>query len=320
MKYGIALFFVMLFFSFCFGQDDPYHVQNGFDAIYNKFAHHKFNRKISYNESDWPNNVKILVKAEYNNIPLLREMDLDVENAKVIGFSKYGELFQYISTKNDWGGITRIGDNRPNKFGEWYLIKTLDNKLAWYFAEPGGSHHPLCSIVNRVTPKPIGNNDTNSPSSFPIGTVIIILIIIVGVIFVFVAISGSSQSSQSNYSSGYSSGHSSDCYSDSSYSSDSYDSSTYDLDSYSNDSDDSSTEQESERERCPDCEIDIRGFSFSSKGDGRCIECHGSGHDTGSEAMVQFATLGVEDDKIDCPKCYGTGQCQTCGGTGYIYS
>jgi RecJ-like exonuclease len=76
--------------------------------------------------------------------------------------------------------------------------------------------------------------------------------------------------------------------------------------------------QDSKR-RCPDCEIDISGLSFSKKGDGRCIECKGTGHDKHSEALVQFATLGQEGDNYPCKTCSGTGQCQTCGGTGYEY-
>lgn len=76
--------------------------------------------------------------------------------------------------------------------------------------------------------------------------------------------------------------------------------------------------KESKR-RCPDCEIDISGLSFSSKGDGRCIECKGTGRDRHSEALVQAGTLGLEGDYYPCKTCAGTGQCQTCGGTGYEY-
>ena len=76
--------------------------------------------------------------------------------------------------------------------------------------------------------------------------------------------------------------------------------------------------KESKR-RCPDCEIDISGLSLSSKGDGRCIECKGTGRDRHSEALVQAATLGLEGDYYPCKICAGTGQCQTCGGTGYEY-
>ncbi len=75
---------------------------------------------------------------------------------------------------------------------------------------------------------------------------------------------------------------------------------------------------EDSKRKCPDCEnIDIN--SLFNKGNGRCRECDGTGHDKAAEALVQFGTLGLEDDKISCQTCSGTGQCQTCGGTGYEY-
>ena len=68
---------------------------------------------------------------------------------------------------------------------------------------------------------------------------------------------------------------------------------------------------------CKDCNsIDYK--LFADKGDGSCKECDGTGHDQGSEALSQFMSLGLADHKIDCKKCSGTGQCQTCGGTGLV--
>ncbi len=70
--------------------------------------------------------------------------------------------------------------------------------------------------------------------------------------------------------------------------------------------------------RCTDCQsIDLSGL-FSSRGNGRCSKCDGTGHDQMVEGLVQLATLGIEDHKIDCEECHGTGQCQSCGGTGEV--
>ncbi len=109
----------------------------------------------------------------------------------------------------------------------------------------------------------------------------------------------------------------------------------YNTDSYNseNNSDEtfiSETNRESEEEnfyntrstiRCEDCQsIDLSGYGFISKGNGMCKVCDGTGHDQGTEALVQFTTLGLLDDKYDCETCSGTGQCQTCGGTGLVYN
>ncbi len=71
--------------------------------------------------------------------------------------------------------------------------------------------------------------------------------------------------------------------------------------------------------RCPDCEnIDISTLVSSGKGNGRCKECKGTGIDQAASALVQFGTLGLEGKDIPCKVCSGTGQCQTCGGTGEV--
>jgi len=71
--------------------------------------------------------------------------------------------------------------------------------------------------------------------------------------------------------------------------------------------------------RCPDCEnIDISSLISSGKGNGRCKECKGTGIDQAASALVQFGTLGLEGKNIPCKICSGTGQCQTCGGTGDV--
>ncbi|MCX6241736.1 MAG: hypothetical protein NTX43_08035, partial [Bacteroidetes bacterium] len=71
--------------------------------------------------------------------------------------------------------------------------------------------------------------------------------------------------------------------------------------------------------RCPDCEnINVSSLIPSGKGNGRCKECKGTGIDQAASALVQFGTLGLEGKNIPCKICSGTGQCQTCGGTGEV--
>lgn len=110
-----------------------------------------------------------------------------------------------------------------------------------------------------------------------------------------------------------------------SYSSDSYSSYSSEYDSketYESDEGDQESEvasRTSGTRRCQDCQsIDISGLGFTSKGNGRCKECDGTGHDKLTEVIVQLGTFGAVDDKYDCKTCHGTGQCQTCGGTGIV--
>ncbi len=73
------------------------------------------------------------------------------------------------------------------------------------------------------------------------------------------------------------------------------------------------------RKKCPDC--DGEDFnSIHSKGNGDCKHCHGKGsvHDIG-DALTEIATFGSVESETECKVCSGTGQCQTCGGEGYIY-
>lgn len=76
----------------------------------------------------------------------------------------------------------------------------------------------------------------------------------------------------------------------------------------------------SSKSRCKDCRSIDMAPLLISKGDGRCKDCDGTGHDRTAEALVDFGTLGLVDGKIDCKTCYGTGQCQSCGGTGFIFN
>lgn len=71
----------------------------------------------------------------------------------------------------------------------------------------------------------------------------------------------------------------------------------------------------SDRDCCPDC-LGRVGLT-SSKGDGVCRECKG----TGEEGMVALVPKDLTPDCLieECSECSGTGQCQTCGGEGWVY-
>lgn len=150
------------------------------------------------------------------------------------------------------------------------------------------------------------------------GIIIEIILLIIGIVILR---SRASTSTSVKSSSSSSSGGSYSSNSDSSYS------------SYSSEYDSNETYASSEESReiagnsnsggttrCTDCQsIDLSGWGFTSKGNGRCKDCDGTGHDKLTEAIVQFGTFGTETGKYDCKTCYGTGQCQTCGGTGIVY-
>ena len=66
--------------------------------------------------------------------------------------------------------------------------------------------------------------------------------------------------------------------------------------------------------QCRDCDgVKI----FANEGDGKCSVCHGDGR---GGILDQVADgLNPWDVKTGCWKCHGTGQCQSCGGTGLVY-
>lgn len=71
----------------------------------------------------------------------------------------------------------------------------------------------------------------------------------------------------------------------------------------------------SERQ-CPDCNsVKI----FANEGDGKCSVCHGTG-DGGFLDQLADATNPFRRQGTECWKCHGTGQCQTCGGNGVVYT
>ena len=61
---------------------------------------------------------------------------------------------------------------------------------------------------------------------------------------------------------------------------------------------------------CPDCYTD----KFDGRGDGRCAECQGTGRSDFLTVLIEDAA-GIKHTQ-PCGECNGTGQCQTCGGTG----
>lgn len=289
--------------------------QGAFDILYKKFGRNKNNRTISFNVSDWPSDVSRFIRIDYDNIPLLNQSNLKGDNLKVIGFTKTGELLQFIEYRQEGVKIERPGGWRLRSYGDWYHVKTLNGESSWIFGKPFGLEYAYASVVEKVNPMLVANSsETNS--SFPFGTTIILGIVLIGIVVIVSSLSSSTPSAPSYGSGSYSS------YSDSSYSS--YSS---EYDSNENSVSDSNLEIPEEyytnsgsSSRCKDCQsIDLSGWGLTSKGNGRCRECNGSGHDLATEALVQFFTLGLEDDKRDCNTCYGTGQCQSCGGTGIVY-
>lgn len=79
-------------------------------------------------------------------------------------------------------------------------------------------------------------------------------------------------------------------------------------------------EDEEQGVRCRDCEsVDISGWGYPSKGNGRCKDCNGTGNDHDIAAAITLVTFGLARVNEQCRRCSGTGQCQTCGGTGLVY-
>lgn len=68
--------------------------------------------------------------------------------------------------------------------------------------------------------------------------------------------------------------------------------------------------------KCPDCDS-VSLTPYADEGDGKCSECHGTGMGGVLEDLADYANpLGSQGS--ECWKCHGTGQCQTCGGSGIV--
>ena len=76
--------------------------------------------------------------------------------------------------------------------------------------------------------------------------------------------------------------------------------------------------KDSSRE-CPDCDGLDLGTLWRSKGNGICKNCDGNGKTLKNLVVALTAPFLGLDDEETCKICNGTGQCQTCGGTGYEY-
>ncbi len=72
-----------------------------------------------------------------------------------------------------------------------------------------------------------------------------------------------------------------------------------------------------ERKMCPDCDKGAT-LILPDQGNGECGTCHGTGEH--SDILGELID-GLSFNKSDntCSDCSGTGQCQTCGGEGYVY-
>jgi hypothetical protein len=60
--------------------------------------------------------------------------------------------------------------------------------------------------------------------------------------------------------------------------------------------------------RCPDCES-LVVTSIPERGNGKCSNCHGRG-------TTNTIANDISGSGTKCPKCNGTGACQTCNGSG----
>ena len=64
--------------------------------------------------------------------------------------------------------------------------------------------------------------------------------------------------------------------------------------------------------KCPDCDS-IEILSVPERGDGVCSRCHGDG-----KKLLSGLNERITGVPLECDDCNGSGQCQTCGGTGEI--
>ena len=65
--------------------------------------------------------------------------------------------------------------------------------------------------------------------------------------------------------------------------------------------------------QCPDCDA-IRIFSDPPEGNGMCSVCHG----IGSYEFLDPIIESLSGEQPVCEQCYGSGQCQTCRGSGVV--
>ena len=77
----------------------------------------------------------------------------------------------------------------------------------------------------------------------------------------------------------------------------------------------------SDTKSCPDCYDYASGLSL--RGNGRCRKCRGTGDASSlkraGETALKYITMGGWGIDDECSECSGTGQCQTCGGEGWVY-
>jgi len=67
-------------------------------------------------------------------------------------------------------------------------------------------------------------------------------------------------------------------------------------------------------EKCPDCDGDSM-LDPTGRGNGKCSECHGSG---GELDPLDGLAEALSNSPQTCKECGGSGDCQTCGGDGYL--
>lgn len=181
-------------------------IQGAYNVLQKKFGQTN-DRSVSYNIGDWSSNITKFVKVN-DNIPILSHTDFKDDNLHVIGFTKAGEILQFIDEKHEWVKIVNPLHWELQNFGDWYQIKTRNGEYGWIFAKPYGLNYSFASVIVKAVTKPIKSNSKSS-SNFPFGSIIIIIIAVIALVILVSILNASTSSIKSNNSNSYSSSYSS---------------------------------------------------------------------------------------------------------------
>lgn len=141
-----------------------YTAQDAMNILYDEFGKSKFKRRISYNINDWRVDIDLFLKMDCENIPILSEDNFEDKNLQVLGFTKSGEILQYIEFKNEGVKINNPLDWGPRNYGEWYKVKTLNGEYGWVFTRPYGQNYSYGTLVKRCKPGAIKITSVSSDS------------------------------------------------------------------------------------------------------------------------------------------------------------
>jgi len=126
--------------------------QDAMNILFTDFGSLKFRRKISYSVNDWKSNVTRFLKIDYDNIPILTENNFNSKNLSILGFTKSGELLEYVQFKDEYVKLSDPLNWGPENYGEWYYIKTLNGEFGWIFTKPFGQNYSSGKLVKRCDP------------------------------------------------------------------------------------------------------------------------------------------------------------------------